>query len=422
VEAIGLFEYFKLGIVAIICICFLYFNNLYTPAFAGSSPKTDFLYMRALGFACLIVALLYLLIPPLELYRGFAAFGITAIVIVLLAHRAIFSAFTSNAGRPEVVVILGEGHFAVSLAKAIMNRPDLGFRLGGYLGNEWSLSDASRSVQRLGGIEDLLKVTNQLRVGRVLVAMGEQRSKLPVDELLALKMSGVVIQDGIDFYEAALGKLPVENVRMSWLIFSQGFKVPRATLLYKRVFSIVVVTVTLLLLFPLILFIAVLIKLDSKGPVIFRQKRIGINGKLFVLYKFRTMKSNADEGRYARPATYNDDRVTRVGVFLRRWRLDEIPQFLNILLGDMYLIGPRPFVPEQEQDCARQIPFYRQRWTVRPGATGWAQVQRGYCATLQDNIDKFSYDLFYIKNMSVGFDLLIIAKTIKIILSAQGGR
>jgi exopolysaccharide biosynthesis polyprenyl glycosylphosphotransferase len=415
------YGYFKLGVVAIICIFFLYCSNLYAPSFVGGSPKTHSNFLRGLGIACIVIALLYSIVPSLQLYRGFVIVGITVIAIILITHRQVFFEFLKTA-ELESVVILGDGRFATSVAKVFRDRPELGLRLLGYLGNEWKTANFETNVRRLGGIEDLLLITNQLEVDRIIVAMGEQRRKLPVNELLALKTSGVAIQDAADFYEVALGKLPVENVRTSWLIFSPGFKVSRVTLLYKRVLSIILASFGLLLLSPLIALIAIAIKLDSKGSVVFSQRRLGLNGTPFVLYKFRTMRTNADNGGYARPVEHDDERVTRVGRLLRLFRLDEVPQLWNILRGDMYLVGPRPFVIEQEQDCARQIPLYVQRWTVRPGATGWAQVQRGYCASLQDNIDKLSYDLFYIKNMSISFDLLIILKTIKIVLSAQGGR
>jgi exopolysaccharide biosynthesis polyprenyl glycosylphosphotransferase len=412
------YGYVKLGMVAVICMFFLYCSD---PSITQGSPKTHSHCLRGLGLASIVTALVYAAVPSLQLYRGFAALGIAITGLTLVAHRKVSFALAKTT-ELEAVVILGEGRFAASLATVIQERPELGFRLVGYVGNEWKSASASYVIRRLGGVEDLLQVATQVGAKRIIVAMGEQRSQLPVDELLALKTSGVAVQDGIDFYEVALGKLPVENVRRSWLIFSPGFKVSRLTLLYKRILSVLVASFGLLVLSPLIVLIALAIKVDSAGPVVFRQKRIGMNGAPFLLYKLRTMYTNADNGGYARPAESHDNRVTRVGRLLRRFRLDEVPQLWNILRGDMYLVGPRPFVIEQEQDCARQIPLYSQRWTVRPGVTGWAQVQRGYCASLKDNIDKISYDLFYIKNMSMSFDLLIILKTIKIVLSAQGGR
>ncbi|HET6198776.1 MAG TPA: sugar transferase, partial [Candidatus Acidoferrales bacterium] len=173
---------------------------------------------------------------------------------------------------------------------------------------------------------------------------------------------------------------------------------------------------------PIMALVAIAIRLDSPGPAIFKQERIGEGGKPFTLFKFRTMVDGADRDNNHRPAEKTDKRFTRVGKLLRRTRLDELPQLINIVRGDMYFVGPRPFVPNQEQECLEKIPYYRQRWAVKPGATGWAQINRGYCATIEDNKEKLAYDLFYIKNISVGLDLLIMFQTIKILLLSRGSR
>jgi lipopolysaccharide/colanic/teichoic acid biosynthesis glycosyltransferase len=186
--------------------------------------------------------------------------------------------------------------------------------------------------------------------------------------------------------------------------------------------SLAISGVLLIVLAPVMALVAVAIALDSPGPVIFRQERLGRAGRPFTLFKFRSMYVGADRDAQPSPAQRRDPRITRVGRWLRRTRLDELPQLFNILRGDMYFVGPRPFVANQEEDCARHIPFYRQRWAVKPGATGWAQVQRGYCVTLEDNAEKLAYDLYYIKNISLGLDLLILFKTLKILLLGRGGQ
>jgi lipopolysaccharide/colanic/teichoic acid biosynthesis glycosyltransferase len=186
--------------------------------------------------------------------------------------------------------------------------------------------------------------------------------------------------------------------------------------LWKRALSVLFSTLGLVLAFPLMAIIALAIKLDDGGPVLFRQKRVGKDGGLFTLNKFRTLKAGADQNGRFRPVQENDSRTTRIGRWLRRTHLDELPQLVNVLHGEMDLVGPRPFVVDQEEECAANIPFYKWRWRVKPGATGWAQVNRGYCATLEDNAEKLAYDLFYIRNMSVGFDLLIILQTVKMLL------
>jgi sugar transferase (PEP-CTERM system associated) len=416
------FGFLKVGLVAVICLFFLYYSNLYAPSLLRNPRLLSVHFFQGFGIAAVFLAMAFYLRPRLELYPGFAVTGISLSILLLLLSRQIFLATKRSESSAERVVILGEGKMARTLARVLQERSELGFSLVGYLGNRWRLEPGVNHPPHLGESDELEKVVQEFNPCRVVVAMGDQRGALPIDDLLRLKTSGVTVQDGADFYEIATGKLPIESVRLSWLVFSPGFKVSKLTLIYKRAISLLLAFTGLLVLSPFIGVIALAIRLDSAGPIIFRQKRVGLGGQPFTLFKFRTMHINADQGGYARPAEHNDNRITRVGRWLRRFRLDEIPQLWNILLGQMYFVGPRPFVCEQEMECAAQIPLYPHRWSVKPGATGWAQVQRGYCATLQDNIDKLSYDLFYIKNMSIGFDLLIIFKTIKIVLTAQGGR
>jgi lipopolysaccharide/colanic/teichoic acid biosynthesis glycosyltransferase len=217
------------------------------------------------------------------------------------------------------------------------------------------------------------------------------------------------------------GKIPLESLRLSWLLFSPGFHVRAALRIYKRLFSITLGSLAILLTSPLMLLAAIAIRLDTPGSAIFRQRRVGENGRLFTVYKFRSMYDGSDK-KQLKPAEHGDARVTSVGKWLRRTRIDELPQLFNIVKGDMAFVGPRPFVPEQEEEYAEKIPFYKERWLVKPGATGWAQINRGYNATLEDNREKLAYDLFYIKNVSFGLDLYIMFATVKILLLGRGGR
>lgn len=266
------------------------------------------------------------------------------------------------------------------------------------------------------------QIVERDRIHRIIVSMQDQRGKLPVAGLLELKTRGVLIEDGTDIYEAVTGKVPIHSLRASWLVFSPGFRLSPRMLIYKRIFSVILSSVALVIAVPIMALIALAIRLDSPGPIIFRQKRVGKGGKVFTLYKFRSMGEGADREKGPRPAQLNDERVTRVGRLIRRLHLDELPQLYNILRGDMYFVGPRPFMPSEEETFLQQIPFYAQRLAVKPGATGWAQVHRGYCATNEDNIEKLEYDLFYIKNASVGLDLLTVFQTIKILVLGRGGR
>jgi exopolysaccharide biosynthesis polyprenyl glycosylphosphotransferase len=266
---------------------------------------------------------------------------------------------------------------------------------------------------------DLRRLVDTYNIRRVVVAMGERRGRLPVELLLDLKEEGVVVQEGSELYESITGKVYLDSLRPSTLLFSPTFEVSTFSLIVQRIMAFAVSLTLLVVTLPVMAFIAVAIKLDSRGPVIFRQKRVGLRGRLFTLYKFRSMRNGSDG---VRPAEEQDERFTRFGGWLRASRLDELPQLWNILRGDMQLVGPRPFVPEQEEQLLASIPFYKLRWSVRPGVTGWAQINRGYCATLEDNTEKLAYDLFYLKHFSVGLDLLIIFKTAKTLMLGRGAR
>lgn len=412
----------KIGVVAGVCLVCMYYYDMYDSLVLSSMREVMTRLIQVLGTACLLMAVIYYVDPFIQLSVGVFLTGITFIGVLLVLWRRLFASLTRTPRLAERVLLIGQDPLGASLASAIEKQPELGMRLLGYISSAPALECGMNGLPRLGAPDDLPRVVDHERIHRILVTMGDRRGKLPVAELLRLKTSGVRVEDGSDFYEMVTGKVPLESLRPSWLLFSSGFRVSQGMMFTKRIISAVLAALSLLVSLPLMGLIAVAIWLDSGSPVLFRQRRVGQNGKVFTLYKFRSMRdavANADEFK---PAEENDDRFTRVGRWIRRARLDELPQLFNILKGDMHFVGPRPFALEEEQALAEQIPFYRQRWVVRPGATGWAQIQRGYCATMEDNIDKLGYDLFYIKNMSVGLDLLIVLRTIKILLLGRGAR
>jgi sugar transferase (PEP-CTERM system associated) len=279
----------------------------------------------------------------------------------------------------------------------------------------WGLDDP-------GGVEDLPGYVKSNRINRVIVAMGDRKGKLPIEQLLAVKSRGVLIQDATEVYEAITGKVPLESLRLGWLLFSPSFSDFRLVLVYKRFASILVATAGLLLSLPLLPFVALAIKLSSRGPILYRQKRVGRDGASFNCYKFRTMRADAEADTGATWAADDDPRITAIGRFLRISRLDEIPQLWNVLKGEMSFVGPRPERPEFVQWLSREIPHYHVRHTIRPGITGWAQVRYRYGNSIEDAKEKLRYDLFYVKNISPGFDLLIVFYTIKIILLGRGAK
>jgi sugar transferase (PEP-CTERM system associated) len=412
----------KIFVVAAVFIGCMYYFDLYNSLILSNRREVLSRMVQVLGVVCVLLALVYYAYPPLDLGRGIFAIGLSFVAVFLLLWRRLFSAINSRAQFAQRVLILGDGMLAKSLADEVSARPELGLRVVGQLKGDES-STEHQGLNSTGKLDDrFLHLVETYKVERIVVAMNERRGNLPVQTLLQLKSQGVTIQDGAEMYEAVTGKLPIESLRLSWLLFSPGFQVSRSLIIYKRVSSMIWSAVLLILASPLMALIALVVRLDSDGPAIFRQKRVGQHGKIFTLFKFRTMKDGIDQGEEYRPAEKADSRFTRLGKLLRRTRMDELPQLFNILLGNMHFVGPRPFVPNQEKECVELIPYYSQRWAIKPGATGWAQVNRGYNLTIEDNKDKLAYDLFYIKNISVGLDLLILFTTIKILLLGRGSQ
>lgn len=408
--------------IALACGIFMfcmYYYDLYE-SYAFCNPRELVTRLiQVLGTWFVMIALIYYIFPQSELTGSVIGLAVVFFGLSLILWRKLFLALNRFDRLAQRAIILGAGPLSLPLSREIANRPQWGVQLAGYIGSPWETGDGAPGCARLGDVEDLVAVVERERIREVIVAMAERRGRLPVEQLLDLKAKGVTIRDGIDVYEGLTGKIALDSLRLSWLLFSPGFQLSRRRLVLKRVLSLVLSLVGFVLTLPLMILTALAVSLDSKGPVLFSQERVGQDGKIFKLIKFRSMKVGADPDK---AAEHNDDRFTRVGKWIRRTRLDELPQLYNILRGDMHFVGPRPFVPSQEWDLVRKIPFYRQRWAVKPGATGWAQIHWGYCATLEDNVEKLAYDLFYVKNMSIGLDLLIIFQTLKTVFLGRGGR
>jgi|HubBroStandDraft_1064217.scaffolds.fasta_scaffold02494_13 exopolysaccharide biosynthesis polyprenyl glycosylphosphotransferase len=412
----------KILIVAVAFIVCMYYFDLYDSLVLHNPREVHTRLIQMYGTVSILLAGFYYLYPPLELGRGVFLIGFISVPILLLIWRHLFLRLSSLSLFAERVLILGDGPLTESLAAELKDRPILGIKVVGQLK---SFEHANGGFASASSEERLQAIVSSIKAhepDRIIVASPDWRGDVPLNALLELNSRGISIQDGREAYEAVTGKIPLEALGLNRLLFSVGFRVSRPLVLYKRTASIIVSAIGLLLTLPLMALIALAIRLDSEGPIIFRQKRVGQGGRTFVLYKFRTMLVDANQDDNYPPTEIMDRRFTRVGRWLRRTRLDEIPQFFNILIGDMHFIGPRPFVPNQEEECAGRIPFYRHRWVVKPGATGWAQVNRGYNVTIEDNREKLAYDLFYIKNISVGLDLLILIMTAKILLLGRGSR
>jgi sugar transferase (PEP-CTERM system associated) len=411
---------YKVALVAAIYLLCMYYLDLYDTKVLTNRHEVLTRILQVLGLGTIVLAIVYYSFPGVQLGRGTFLLGLLLALPCLVLWRETFPRLVRSLHMAEKSVLIGDGSLARALWNEVTARPEFGLDLAGCV--DTSDQESFTGVPRLGNMEELPHLVDRNAITRVIVAMTDRRGRLPLEELLALKARGVIVQDGSDLYESMTGKIQLESLRPGWLLFSSGFRVSGLLLFYKRATSFILSLAILVVTLPLFVIIAIAIRLESKGPALFRQKRVGKDGKLFSLYKFRTMVEGADLNGKSRPAEDDDVRCTRLGKWLRRTRLDELPQLCNILRGDMDFVGPRPFVPDQEEECARQIPFYEQRWMIKPGATGWAQINYGYCATLEDNIQKTAYDLYYLKHISIGLDLLIIFQTVKTLLLGRGGR
>ncbi|HWP34655.1 MAG TPA: TIGR03013 family XrtA/PEP-CTERM system glycosyltransferase [Thermodesulfobacteriota bacterium] len=411
----------KSFVLALLCQICLYYNDLYDFRVARDRREVRRRLVQSFGATSILAAVLYLLFPPLIIGRGVFLVALALGGAMLLAWRHLYDRMLAIEGFHERVLILGTGRIAQAIAGEVLQQPALGYRVVGYIADEPVLGPPKAGHPPVLGRErSLLEVVRRERVQRVVVALPEARGRLPIEALLACRMAGVKVEEGTSFYERVSGRILLENLKPSWLIFSDGFRQSALTAHLKRTMDLALAVAGLVLAAPLFALIALLIRCDSPGPVFLRQERVGQWGRIFTLYKFRSMRADAEADGRPVWAGENDPRVTRVGAWLRKLRLDELPQLWNVVRGDMSLVGPRPERPFFVEQLRPAIPFYDQRHTVKPGLTGWAQVRYPYGASVEDAIEKLQFDLYYIKHMSLLFDLSILIETVKVILFGRG--
>lgn len=413
--------YAQVGLVGSVILLCMYCFNTYEPQVTTHQPRSLSRIIQAMGLTMLIVAAVPHAWPWVHIDVVSLLVGMLMLCAALALSRYLFAEFVTSPEFAEPAVVWGSGDLAASIIRELRRRPDLGIHVVGVV-DHTQTSSTFEGVRFLGSPEKIWPMAESGETRRIIVAIGDRRGRLPIDRLMALKAAGFVIEDGKELYEELTGKVWLEGFSVGSLLFSRRFKSSWFSIFVNRVVSMFFALVVLLITAPVMALTALAIRLDSEGPIILRQKRIGVNGQPFTLFKFRSMFVGSERAQTTVPATKDDPRCTRVGKWIRRLRLDELPQLFNILGGDMYFVGPRPFVPDQEASLMQIIPNYRQRWAVRPGATGWAQVNRDYCASIEDNVEKLSYDLFYIKNQSLGLDIVTMFKTFKILLLGRGGR
>jgi sugar transferase (PEP-CTERM system associated) len=408
----------KVLLIGFVCQICLYYGDLYDdPQLLRDLRQMAVRMLKALGATSIILALLYARYPDLIVARG--VFVVTAMIVSgsLIGWRAAFRWASTQVGPRERLLLIGRSATADNFERELAERSYHGVEIVGFVEAQSTDNHDSRS---LGAFEDLPAIVRAHAVDRVVVNLADARGKLPMDKLLEMKLQGVTFADLASVYEECTGKIAIENLRPSWLIFSSGFRKSAAVLIAKRVIEVAIAAVTLVLCLPILLLLAAAIVLTSPGPAVYSQLRVGQNGRVFRVYKLRSMRNDAERESGAVWSKPGDPRITRIGNVLRRTRLDELPQLWNILIGNMSLVGPRPERPEFVQDLARQIPLYKLRHVVKPGLTGWAQVRYTYTASVEDTMEKLQHDLFYIKNLSLRLDLFIIIETVKTVVLHRG--
>jgi sugar transferase (PEP-CTERM system associated) len=410
-------------VVAFFCQSCMYLLDMYDLKNSQTWGEIFFSLLFAVGFVCIGIGLVTYAVPEFGVEGSMYYLTILFVAISLLFWRIAFDLYLTHLAPRENILVMGTGETARMVGEEINKRERMGFRLVGFAG------DAQADEVRTGGTGKILGDDSQIeelvrenRVRKLVVAVSERRGGYPVATLLDLRVRGFSVVEWPSFFEKLSGRIAIDTLSPSFFIFQEGFSKTRFLQHSRRLVSLLASILLLSALSPILLLTAILVKIDSPGPVFYRQERVGMRGQTFRIIKFRSMRQDAEGEGGARWAAENDPRITRFGRILRKSRLDEVPQLINVLKGDLNLVGPRPERPAFVEQLEKAIPFYTIRHTVRPGLTGWAQVEFSYCGTIEESKEKLQYDLFYIKNMSVKLDLLVLFKTVKIVLLGRGAR
>ncbi len=412
----------RILIVVLTILSGLHFLDLYSDVRASSKVSLVLEIGQAIGFAFLVQALIAYLHNDWMLPHWIMIWGSVFAGICLSAWRIVYEMVFLRAFGAQRVLFLGLSPLVQEIARYLTAHPEAGYVNLGYLDDAAEAGTLAHGAKVLGPVESLAEFAAGIRPDRIIVGMTERRARMPLQTLLELRFAGVMIEDAAFAYESACGRVSTKDLRPAQLIFSSELGPTRRGVLLQSIYSPVLALLGILVTLPLVLIAVLAVRLTSRGPVLYRQVRVGKNGVPFTLYKLRSMYADAEEKTGAVWARRDDPRVTPVGRWLRGLRIDEIPQLWNVLRGEMSLVGPRPERPEFVRSLAEKIPFYRQRLCVRPGITGWAQVNHKYGDTVEDTIVKLEYDLYYIKHISVSLDAYIVFQTLKTMLRSRGAQ
>ncbi len=404
----------------------LYYHNLYD--YGESARFSDFLFslLQAIGIASIILALIYFIFPAMIIKDRVFTFSLCIILFIICLWHFAYKYIIDSGLFNQNILLLGSGELAEKIIEEIHSRRDCGYNLVCI-----AMESPDHHIRVHHGNtmfffnkkhEGLSKLARDLHTHKMVVALEEKRGGFPTKELLDCRIEGIDVLEGTSFYEMLSGKLLVTHINPGWLIYSEGFKKSYSRLLMKRGIDLVLSFTLLVALAPLILLTIAWIKIDSPGPILYSQERVGQRRKLFKIHKFRSMVQDAEKLSGPKWAEEEDPRITKVGRIMRKTRIDELPQLWNILKGEMSFVGPRPEREFFVKNLELMIPYYGERFIVKPGLSGWAQVNYPYGASIEDAIEKLNYELFYIKNMSIFFDLVIVFRTVKTVLFREGGR
>ncbi|MEQ1946055.1 MAG: sugar transferase [Bryobacteraceae bacterium] len=411
----------RIAILASFIIFGLHFHDLYDSYRIRSRILLIQQFCFVIGLAFLLQAILTYGRWDIILPKWQMVYGSATVLLIVPAWRILFSTSVVRAMGSQNLLLLGTSRMLQEIADKVAERPELGLAIVGYLSDPNGPGEL-RNVARLGTFTDLEPVLAKHHTDRVIVAESEQQSDMPLDRLVDLRFAGMPIEEAVTTYESIFHRVPTRDLKPAQLVFSEEIGAPRLRLMLQSIYSWLIAAVGLLIAAPIMLVVAVLVKVTSPGPVFFRQIRVGLGGKPFKLYKFRSMREDAEAKTGAVWATKNDPRVTPLGKWLRKLRLDELPQLFNVLRGEMVMVGPRPERPEFVEKLQQQIPYYRQRLAVKPGITGWAQINHKYGDTIEDTVIKLEYDLYYIKHVSTALDLFVMFHTLKTVLTGRGAQ
>lgn len=417
------YGFYKAALAAVFCLGAFYLYDLYDFVVMHDRRELVLRLIQALGLAWIGLALVFYLLPQLMLGRGISLISLPLALALMVGWRISIHWLLGHPSVGERILIVGSGESALAIAREVLDRRDAGFRIVGFVDNKPELVGQSIINPRVIGVmTEMPELIKRESVDRIIVALGERRGHFPTKQLLDLSLGGAVaIEEGASFYERLTGRVNLIMMRPSWLIFSGRGRQARLSGFVRAILHRGVALIGAIVSLPIALLTAALIKLESKGPALYKQERVGMNGRVFTIMKFRSMRADAEKDGPVW-AQSGDDRTTRVGRIIRKIRVDEIPQFWNILKGEMNFVGPRPERPHFVAQLAEEIPFYEQRHLIPPGLTGWAQIKYPYGASIEDARQKLQYDLYYIKNQSLMLDAIILFETVKTILFGRGAR